>query len=359
MSDIHDSVRGYEGWLREQLGYEVVEKDLVRKRAKMAKTAFVFLRATYWRWAETILSIRPDLADAAPVLAIGDTHLENFGTWRDGEGRLVWGANDFDDAAVMPWPLDIVRLAASALLAGGESAEDICDAVWDGYRAGLAKPRPLILEREHRWLRREIMLPETERTEWWRKLAPGAKARAAGAAAPARFHAALAAAFAQVTPDAGEALPIFARTAGTGSLGKPRYAAQITWLGGPVVREVKAILPPAWAAFGPGTDATIRAGTIAHAETRAVDPHYRVDAGLVVRRLSPNSRKIEASDAGAVLMSAEMLRLMGREIATCHAGDLARLAAVRADAARRDADWLRDHARAAAKAVKRDFKAFA
>jgi len=357
MSDIHESIQRYEGWLRAQLGDDIIEKDLVRKRAKMAKTAFVFLRATYWRWAETILAVCPDLADAPPVLAIGDTHLENFGTWRDAEGRLVWGANDFDDAAVMPWPLDLVRLAASALLAGGESAEDICDALWDGYLAGLARPQPLILEREHRWLRREMMLPEKERADWWRKLAPGGKARKAGAAAPERFHAALAAALPVAA--SGSELPIFARTAGTGSLGKPRYTAQIAWLGGPVVREVKTILPSAWAVFGPGSDATIRAGTIAHAETRAVDPHYRVEDGLVVRRLSPNSRKIEVKDAGAVLMSAEMLRLMGREIATCHAGDALRRDAVRADAAQRTSGWLRGHARAAAKAVKHDYKAFA
>ena len=155
MSDIFESIRRYEDWLRAQLGDELVEKDLARKREKMEKNAFVFLRATYWRWTETILSVCPGLADAPAVLAIGDTHLENFGTWRDAEGRLVWGANDFDDAAVMPWPLDLVRLAASALLAGGESAGDICDAVWEGYAAGLAKPQSLILEREHRWLRRE------------------------------------------------------------------------------------------------------------------------------------------------------------------------------------------------------------
>lgn len=355
MSDIHESIQRYEDWLRAHLGDDVVEKDLVRKRAKMAKNAFVFLRATYWRWAGTILLVCPDLADAPPVLAVGDTHLENFGTWRDAEGRLVWGANDFDDAAVMPWPLDLVRLAASALLAGGDSAEDICDALWEGYVAGLAKPQPLILEREHRWLRREIMLPEKERADWWRKLAPGGKARKAGAAAPERFHAALAAAL----PVEVDLLPVFARTAGTGSLGKPRYTAQIAWLGGPVVREVKAILPSAWAVFGPGTDTTILAGTIAHAATRAVDPHYRVADGLVVRRLSPNSRKIEVKDAGAVLMAAEMLRLMGREIATCHAGDTARIAAVQADAAERNATWLCEHATAAAKSIKRDFKAFA
>ena len=65
--------------------------------------------APIWRWAETILEVCPDLAGAAAVLAVGDIHLENFGTWRDGDGRLVWGVNDFDEAARMPYALDLVR----------------------------------------------------------------------------------------------------------------------------------------------------------------------------------------------------------------------------------------------------------
>jgi len=32
------------------------------------------------------------------VLAVGDLHVENFGTWRDAEGRLIWGVNDFDES---------------------------------------------------------------------------------------------------------------------------------------------------------------------------------------------------------------------------------------------------------------------
>jgi len=36
------------------------------------------------------------------VLAVGDLHVENFGTWRDAEGRLIWGVNDFDEAWRLP-----------------------------------------------------------------------------------------------------------------------------------------------------------------------------------------------------------------------------------------------------------------
>jgi uncharacterized protein (DUF2252 family) len=51
------------------------------------------------------------------VLAVGDLHLENFGTWRDGLGRLAWGINDFDEAYPLPYTHDLVRLATSAFLA--------------------------------------------------------------------------------------------------------------------------------------------------------------------------------------------------------------------------------------------------
>jgi uncharacterized protein (DUF2252 family) len=84
----------------------------------MSRNAFLFLRATYFRWAKKIGRILPNLATAPQVLAVGDAHFENFGTWRDGEGRLVWGINDFDDAATMPYPFDLVRLCTSAILSG-------------------------------------------------------------------------------------------------------------------------------------------------------------------------------------------------------------------------------------------------
>ena len=64
MPDIRQSTGSYEDWLRQQLGGELVEKDLERKHEKMRDSAFAFLRATYWRWAETVLEICPDVADA-------------------------------------------------------------------------------------------------------------------------------------------------------------------------------------------------------------------------------------------------------------------------------------------------------
>ncbi len=46
MLEIHQSVKGYEGWLRRQLGRDVVENDLAQKHDKMRESPFAFLRAT-------------------------------------------------------------------------------------------------------------------------------------------------------------------------------------------------------------------------------------------------------------------------------------------------------------------------
>src|SRR5689334_10904584 len=99
MAGIHESAHRYENWLRHQLDGEIVEKDIAYKHDKMRESVFAFLRATYWRWAETALEICPDAAASPKLLAVGDIHLENFGTWRDADGRLIWGVNDFDEAA--------------------------------------------------------------------------------------------------------------------------------------------------------------------------------------------------------------------------------------------------------------------
>ncbi len=59
---------------------------------------FAFMRATFYRWVQLWKDQCRVEAAAPSVLAVGDLHIENFGTWRDAEGRLIWGVNDFDEA---------------------------------------------------------------------------------------------------------------------------------------------------------------------------------------------------------------------------------------------------------------------
>ncbi len=172
MASIKQSVRAYESWMRKELGREMVEKDLTRKHEKMAESPFVFLRGTFWRWAETILEVCPDLAQAPTTLAVGDIHLENFGTWRDEDGRLVWGVNDFDEAAEMPFAIDLVRLATSALLAKPDRAmptREICGAILAGYRQGLEEPKAIVLDRDWAWLRELVVVSDKARARFWKQ----------------------------------------------------------------------------------------------------------------------------------------------------------------------------------------------
>ncbi|MFT4184145.1 MAG: DUF2252 family protein [Rhizobium sp.] len=347
MATILQSTKAYEAWMRKQLGADLVEADLAKKYRKMKSDAFVFLRATYWRWAETIFDICPDLADAPQLLAIGDTHLENFGTWRDEEGRLVWGVNDFDDAAPMPYALDLVRLAASAILARGNDGPTprlIADSILGGYRRGMQTPSAIILERDYKWLRNDVILSNAERKAFWdkfRDLPPAAKP------VPASYLDALR----RSLPDPTLPFVPKPRTAGTGSLGRPRFVADIEWRGGPVLREVKALAQSAWALCHNPSDTAIHTGVIAAGRTRSPDPRYHVTGNLLVRRLSPNSRKIEVAGDAQILLSPDMLDLMGFEIANCHANDASCIPPVLADLDKRGADWLRISAKAAATAI--------
>jgi hypothetical protein len=347
--NIRESTCLYEDWLQRQLKGDVVKSDLTRKHEKMNEGPFVFLRATYWRWAETILDVCPDLAGAPEALAVGDAHLENYGTWRDVDGRLAWGVNDFDEAAPMPYALDLVRLAVSALLAGARrhvTAENICARILEGYADGLRNPRPIVLDRDYGWLREKVIVSEKARAKFWKKIAE-AKERSP----PARYRRALTTAM----PEPGLALRIVPRSAGSGSLGRPRWVASAEWRGAPVVREAKALVKSAWLRVrGRGTG-RIYVGAIANGSFRAWDPWFRVNGGIAVRRLSPNNRKIEAENAVEVLLMPEMLHTMGFEIANVHTGAGAPRAEISRDLRMRKREWLSANAKTAAEAVTRDY----
>jgi hypothetical protein len=170
---LKDDSAAFEDWLREQcadIGCEVVEADLEYKHDQMTVDAFVFLRATFFRWAKRIETLLPEYAEAPPVLSVGDTHVENFGTWRDNEGRLVWGVNDFDEAAAIPYPFDLVRLATSIRLArlSGVNDQDAAAAIVKGYAQGLAAPRPTLLDEQETWMREYVGVSDRKREKFWK-----------------------------------------------------------------------------------------------------------------------------------------------------------------------------------------------
>src|SRR6202050_3884015 len=138
--NIVKSTHRFEEWLGRHT--ELVMPDIRLKHQRMAEAPFPFLRATFYRWMQLWPEVCPDEQKAPKVLAVGDLHVENFGTWRDIEGRLVWGINDFDEAFELPYTLDLVRLAASAHIAVREARlrivpADACGEILAGYKKGL------------------------------------------------------------------------------------------------------------------------------------------------------------------------------------------------------------------------------
>lgn len=350
MSILEDT-KAYESWLGKQC--RVVEKDLDHKHERMRKNPFVFLRATYYRWAWRIGKICPRLAAAPSVLGVGDIHLENFGTWRDADGRWVWGVNDFDEAAVMPYAFDLVRLAASAGLAPRMKVDDrdAAEAILEGYRRGLKQPGPALLDEHQIWIRNYVKCSDDCRRKFWKEI-DGLEA----AEPPPLLRKLLIASL----PGKAVKPQFFRRSAGGGSLGRPRFVVVATWRGGRVAREAKALVASAWDYSRGKTPRRHKFFDLSTGIYRAPDPYLRIapDAAgtnFVFRRLSPDSRKINLEgDAGT--FKYEQLLAMGSDLASVHAAADGATASIAADLKQRRGGWLRESARAAREATEKDFE---
>ncbi|MGK5531575.1 DUF2252 domain-containing protein [Streptomyces sp. URMC 129] len=92
------------------------------KFRKMAASAFAFYRGTACLFYHDLSAEQgggPFLDERTRRVWIhGDLHAENFGTYMDSNGRLIFNVNDFDEAYVGPFTWDLKRFAASVALIG-------------------------------------------------------------------------------------------------------------------------------------------------------------------------------------------------------------------------------------------------
>jgi hypothetical protein len=356
----------YETWLRTQC--HVVEKDLRYKHQRMTLDAFTFLRATCFRWSKCIEVICPELEGTPPVLSVGDAHLENFGTWRDDEGRLVWGINDFDEAADIPYAYDLLRLAVSARLARNVrdkkdnlkpflllSNQETANALLKGYRKGLENPHATIVdEEENAWLRPYVICKDGQRKKFWKEF-EGYKSERIPDEIMAGFEKRLPerAVITMTAPRLGQ---------GGGSLGRPRFVAVADWRGGCVVREAKALVLAAWDSAHQRQNRP-RFEDVATGEYRSCDPWLKVTGGFIFRRLAADARKVNLTnrtdldspegDAGEVC---KLLEAMGFDLAAIHMATHAQVKAIKDDFDKREDGWLNAAARKAAKWVNADYE---
>jgi hypothetical protein len=351
---IRKATKKYEAWLAERT--PIVKADLAFKHDQMAEGLFPFLRATFYRWMQLWPAACADLAKAPAVLAVGDLHVENFGTWRDIEGRLIWGVNDFDEAYALPYTIDLVRLAVSASLAvTGEHLAIVPkkahDAILEGYRAGLKQGgAPFVLAEEHTWLRAIALSVLRDPVHFWRKMdgLPTIKGTIPVSAAEALEH---------VMPEQGLDYRIARRLAGLGSLGRQRFVALTKWRGGQVAREAKALVPSAcrWARDGRGPS-EIFYQAIVNRAVRCRDPFVQVRGRWIVRRLAPDCSRVLLATLPKQRDEACLLYAMGWETANIHLGSRQAVKAVRRDLDQRPSGWLREAAKAMVKATTRDWE---
>ena len=337
--NIREATRDYESWLSART--TLLPPDIRAKHQAMVQGAFPFLRATFYRWVQLWPKLCPDLAQAPRVLAIGDLHLENFGTWRDIEGRLIWGVNDFDEAGPMPYTIDLVRLATSAIVAvRGDhlSCEDdhACDAVLNGYRETLETGgRPFVLAERNRWLRNLALNKLRDPVRFWEKMEtippiqkpiPGFVKRA----------------LVDDLPESGLRCAFRHRRAGLGSLGRQRFTLIGQWRGGLIAREAKPLVLSAWYWTNNNADSgKLWYERITSRALRVPDPCLRFKDNWVIRRLAPDCCRVELSDLPVERDELRLLEAMGRETANIHLGSGRAIAKVKKDLGRMPRNWLR------------------
>ena len=97
------------------------------KFRKMAADPFAFYRGSACLFYADVAERDDPWADerTGRVWIQGDLHAENFGTYMDGDGVLIFDVNDFDEAYVGHFTWDVMRFAASlALLGWGKAMSD-------------------------------------------------------------------------------------------------------------------------------------------------------------------------------------------------------------------------------------------
>lgn len=119
-----------------------------RKFRKMAASPFAFYRGSASLFYADLTGGYADSSfldeHTRRVWIHGDLHAENFGTYMNSSGQLVFNVNDFDEAYVGPFSWDLKRFAASVALIGYQKAlsdDDITTLVTGFARSYLTELR--------------------------------------------------------------------------------------------------------------------------------------------------------------------------------------------------------------------------
>lgn len=346
----------YEQWMRNST--TVVSSDIRSKHEQMKESPFLFLRGSFYRWAQLWPVVCADLCRAPKILAVGDLHVNSFGTWRDSEGRLCWGVDDFDESYPLAYTNDIVRLATSLKIVidtDGLSIKfkDGCQSILEGYRTSLAQGGlPIVLAEREQKLGKLGVDSFKPPPDFWSKLNRLPAIRHPLAKAAKR-------ALEKTLPEPGMEYKVVRRQAGLGSLGQERFVAIADWQGGLIAREAKAMLPSAcaWLNDEAGRRQSAYEAAIRSA-IRSPDPFQLIEGDWLIRRLSPDSNPIDIQTLPKHRDERMLLYAMGSEAANVHLGTKRQVANIQKDLRGKKSNWLPDAAARMAQLVEKEWKRY-
>jgi uncharacterized protein (DUF2252 family) len=298
---------------------------LTLKLAHLREDAFAFFRGTNPLFLG-FLPRRHFLFRAPSILICGDLHLENFGAFK-GDNRLCYfDLNDFDEACLAPFTIDIVRFVTGVKVAargwglGARHTRLLVEEFLDSYSRGIRDGKPRWMERSlatgvfRALLRRAIERPRAELLDRFTKVKGGRRRmRIDGVRALAlepgdlkRLRSFLAQSdLPQPNPRFFELLDAARRIAGCGSLGLERYMMLVRGRGSPdghFVLDLKLAAPsaviewlglkqPAWASEAHRvTDVQSIMQAISPAMLRAVQFE---DRPFVLKELQPSIDRLD------------------------------------------------------------------
>ena len=306
------------------------------KIERMTLSPLAFLRGSAPLFYE-LLAQHPACWDGPPGEGwlVGDVHLENFGAYRPGAlsvresarsrsgDPVVFDLNDFDEAFVGPWRLDVLRLVTSLVLGGREVGADgsttlaLCDALlsayaraaFDGKKArGLPPVVAKLVDKVRARTRKQLLDARTTIVKGERRFERGARYRDVTAKTRAKAERAFAKYIKRlpdaVRPpaDAVEVVDVAFRVAGTGSLGCMRYALLVRGKGGGDggwIFDMKEEGPPAAEALvrpprlEPAERVCASLEACVAAPPRMIGTTRLRGSSMFVRRLAPQEDKID------------------------------------------------------------------
>ncbi|MBU67426.1 MAG: succinate-semialdehyde dehydrogenase [Cupriavidus sp.] len=322
---------------------------LTLKLAAIAADPFAFFRGTNHLYA---VSLSDEIGLDAPLTYVcGDLHVENFGSFKGDNGLVYFDLNDFDDALVAPFTVDLVRMLSSVLVAGhgfglsDGDARAVCDHMLAAYVATLRTGKPRWIERATAMGLVASLLRQVKRRKRGALLAArttirdgrpriNIDRRALRADKAQRERAARILALYSKSSQNGHRFvveDVARRVAGVGSLGLERYVVLAHEAGDPSARrliDIKRAAPSAWVAMHrhgqPHWNSDAQRVTTTQQIMQAASPALLSCVALdkrdsfLVKSLQPTSDRVDLAhcrDKPALLM---VLTTMARAAAWAH-----------------------------------------